>query len=261
MKRPINVYVELDCLLDTRLGVLQNAYPDKYHAILANGYHERTCDDFEGIDKQEFTTRYNNRNLLDAAKSVMTPCFTLLDQILAVLLNDLPDDPEFSSVGIAVNTYPYYMEPEELDDLLVILRKHVNLTTDFSFIYVAPKDLTVSYVKREFIAMVMYDFSTWTECHYLQFGKVAALHDVTVFAPMLHPARNPTPQETEEVLNSELVKFEEEGYQRVNDVFDLYEILAMPFYTLRLLPVGYFSVIQPDFKEKYVNNPILRPSV
>ena len=56
------VIIEIDCLLDTRLGTLAKFNPDLANAILTdtdNLYHERKTDDFPGISRETFYSLYH----------------------------------------------------------------------------------------------------------------------------------------------------------------------------------------------------------
>lgn len=251
MKRPISVYVELDCLLDTRLGILKQYYPDKWHEVILDDYHTRVCDIFKGVDQDEFRELYKNRGIGIIEKSVLTPCFALVNKVLFTLMKDLPDDPEFESVSLTVNTYPYFLDEEGLNDILKAIRKWVDFKVDVHFIHIPPKALTPPEVKAKYIALIMYDFNTWTELHHGTFGISAELNEVTVISPRLYPVRPPNEEELEMMKDSGLVKPIDGDYVKVTEVFELYEQLAMPFYNLMLVPVEYFSIIKPDFKDLF----------
>lgn len=251
MKRPISVYVELDCLLDTRLGILRQYYPNQVHEIVMDDYHNRNCDIFKGVDQQQFIELYKKRDIGILDKSTVTPCFALVNKVLYTMLKDLPDDPEFESVSLTVNTFPYYLDEDGLDKILAAVRKWVDFKVDVHFIYTTPRALTPSEVKAKYIALIMYDFNTWTEMHHASFGIAAEINEVTVLSPRIYPARPPTDDEIEELKNSGLVKPKDGEYEVIQEVFELYEQLAMPFYNLILVPVEYFSIIKPDFKDLF----------
>ena len=57
------ILVDIDCLFDTRLAVLESMDDILTEEILLNGYFTRERDDFDGIDLHEFRKRYKERNL------------------------------------------------------------------------------------------------------------------------------------------------------------------------------------------------------
>lgn len=256
-KHAANIYVELDCILDTRLAVLKSIVPEHddhggvtIGDIIDQGYHTRRADHWEGIDMVEVKRRYDERNLYTLSQATVTGCVAMLNKIAFELAVDLPESPTHSKVNIYVNTYPYELEPDELTGIEVCLNQWISAPVEYKFIRKAPEEITAAIVYQMFYVMVMYDFSSWLNIHVDEFSKVP-IHEVTLIAPRVNPNQAP-PEELLRELK------EVQPLEGVDDEFDLYEKLAMPFVNLMLVDPVYFSMLRPDFPILYEKEPFIR---
>lgn len=246
-KKPAGVYVELDCLMDTRLATLSMIDKQKTADLILDGYHVRRSDEFTGFDREEFNRRYRERNLETLAQSTVTGCVALLNKVGLDIARDLTESPVHDDLHLYINTYPYILDSEELDDLEESLRVWINAPYEFHFLYLDPKDVTVRYVNDKFTILVMYDFSSWLEVHLKEF-QYCFLHDVTLFAPRINLGQTPSTED--------LAELTKRGMEGVKDEFDLYERIAQVYINLMLIDVTYFSMLGPNFESLYSVNTV-----
>lgn len=247
-KKAAAIYVELDCLLDTRLAVLEGLDKDKVIDIIDEGYHTRRQDWWEGIDMAEYRRRYNERNLYTLSQSTVTGCVALIQKVAFELASDLPESPVHNKIEVHINTYPYKLSDDEYLGIEAALAQWISAPVSYQFIYLAPEQLSVGLVNTKYAVLIMYDYSSWLEMHLKEFQN-CFLHDVTLFAPKVN--LNKTPDK--ELLKS-LQELKMDG---VKDEFDLYEKIAMVFIQLMLVEPMYFSILRPDFPMLYEKEPNL----
>lgn len=245
-RKPAGVYVELDCLMDTRFATLLGMDKEKASYILMDNYHIRTSDNWEGIDMKDYRERYKNRNLYTLSQSTLTSCVSLLNKVGMEIASTLVEDPVYDSLHLYINTYPYHLDEDELTDLEISLKQWISAPYEYHFLYLPPEDINVRYVNDKFYVMVMYDFSSWLEMHLKEFQN-CPLYEVTLFSPRININQNPDENDLKELRNL--------GMEGINDEFDLYEKIAMSFIHLMLIDVVYFSILKPDFEELYEKNP------
>lgn len=241
-KKPACVYVELDCLMDTRLATLTSMDKQKASRIVLDGYHVRRSDNWDDIDMEEYRKRYENRNIYTLSQSTVSGCVALINKIGLDLAKDLAESPIHNSLELYVNTYPYLLTDEELNDLEISLSRWITAPFEFHFLYLKPEEVNVKYVNDKFFVLIMYDFSSWLELHLKEF-QTCFLHEVTLFSPRINLGKIPSNEDL-----SELLKL---GMEGISDEFDLYERIGMVFINLMLIDPMYFSILGPNFESLY----------
>jgi hypothetical protein len=245
-KKAAAIYVELDCLLDTRLAVLEGMDKEKVIDIIDGGYHTRREDWWDGIDMEEYRRRYKERTIYTLSQSTVTGCVALIQKVAFELASDLPESPTHNKIEVHINTYPYRLSEEECLGIEAALTQWVSAPISYQFLYLSPEQLTVGLVNTKYTVLIMYDYSSWLDMHLKEFQN-CFLHDVTLFAPKINLNRTPD----EEMLKA----LRELGMEGVKDEFDLYEKLAMVFIQLMLIEPMYFSILRPDFPMLYEKEP------
>ncbi len=178
------ILVQLDALLDTRLGTLSRINPEGIEALVTSGYQNRKVDFFEGYDTQQFNEMYAKRDKETLMLSIETKMFLFLGQLVDVLDEQTIMRPYHSGVEIVVNTHPYVLDEEDL----VTIRNTVDYWTKgmapVKLVTIPPKDLTPEFCKANYSAMIFYDFAEWLPLHIATLDTVRMV-DVTIYIPSI----------------------------------------------------------------------------
>jgi len=222
------VYVELDCIVDTRLSIMYDVDKNIVEPYLKNGkYFKRIMDQFGYISVRLFRTIYKmrNNNTLDNPAPTEIPdlisdyCFEALQTSKS--LND------GSPINVYLNIYPYTLTTENIEYLRMGFSN--NLRTDVNVIIInkPPYEITPDYINENMGMVVMYDALWWIEYN-MQNKRLLdrSLPDVTFLTPML--------------LHRKLIIKETE----INKLFEDLENNLKMLVGIIFIPVKYFSLKQ-----------------
>lgn len=224
------VFVELDALLDTRLGTLAKLGQDLAVAALDGGYFTRMSDKFPGVDPAVFKQAYADRNTETLAYSKPTMLLSVLTQLTTTLSEQAKVRPYHDGTRVVVNTYPYQLTAEEVTEIGKAITVWINSAAPVELTYLSTKDLTPSYCRDHFSVMVVYEYDSWFVTHNEAFKRVRP-NEVTMLAPALYFNQEPTEQELEQACA--------EAMHPLKAV----ELLASPVIDLKLLDSKYFSLM------------------
>lgn len=178
------IMVQLDALLDTRLGTLSRINPEGIEALVLSGYQSRKVDFFQGYDTQQFNEMYAKRDKETLMLSIETKMFLLLGKLVDVLDEQTILRPYHTGVEVVVNTHPYALDEEDK----VTIRNTVDYWTKgmapIKIVTIPPKDLTPEFCKGNYSALVMYDFVEWLTMHIAAFEHTRMV-DVTLYVPAI----------------------------------------------------------------------------
>lgn len=229
--RKEGIYVELDVLLDTRLGTLAKLDPKLADTALDGNYHSRRDDNFPGVDIQAYKDAYANRDVETLALSTVTNAVLLIKNLASTLNEQAVARPYHDGVRITVNVYPYQLSGEECEAIQKAILIWLGNSSPVDLISVAPIDLTPSYCKGQYSMMIMYEYEQWMEMQTKAFEKTR-IPEITLFVPAIYFNKTPTDQELESATR--------DGAHPQMAI----EMLASPLVELRLIDVKYFSIIE-----------------
>lgn len=183
---PANILVDLDCILDTRLGTILKMGTHSYLEIMKEGYHSRTTDYFEYLDMDRYRKMYEDRDLETLKLSQMTPVVDIIVEYAANVLHNALESPYKFEPTIIINTYPYKDLPQSSIDAIVGV--FVGLTKGLATVktcYRSFDQLHPAYVKRHLTAMVKYDYLMWLEKYMgdKSLSERFTMPEVTLLAP------------------------------------------------------------------------------
>lgn len=222
------IYVDLDCLLDTRIGTLAKMDPDLAAQVLANGYHQRTDDFFPGVDPEAYRQAYASRDADTLMLSLFTNIITFLQACVKSATDEVVLGGQNNGLDIVINVYPYELEPEETELIALALKAKLFGVPNIRTTFTPDEFLTPAYIKETFGMMIRYDFEPWLEkqAKALEATRMPA---VTMITPALY-RKLPTAKELEE-LKAEKVH-----------PFRAVEIALAPVMGVRLLDAEVFSL-------------------
>lgn len=224
------VYVDIDALLDVRLGVMARINPDVASKLaVSKAYQDRVADIFDGVPEEVFRDAYLKRTTEDLANSVMTNCVPFLATMVKDLYYKAKVGPHYDSVNVVLNTAPYELEPDVSDELGKAVAHWMHGLADVSVVSIPMEELTPQHCKDHYYVMVKYEFDNWMSCHTASFETVR-LYDILLYAPALYSVI-PTEEE------------EKEAIKHFKSAFIATEKLAAPLIGLHLLPAETFSIV------------------
>lgn len=229
-----NIYIELDVLLDTRLSVLAKLNPASAIKALESNYHIREEDRFPDVDFQLFKDEYAKRDIQTLIDSRPTEAINLLKVMCNTMIEQSIALPYYSGVKVFVNTYPYKLEKEELQELSLVLYSQLGEQIGIEVFYQDPKDLTPSYCKGMFVTLIMYtNYAQWLELHVEEFKQVQ-MPTVTLMVPAIFDCGKPPEEELEAII------------KEIGHPFEVIEKSFIQFINLELIDIKYFSLMIPD---------------
>lgn len=248
---PGHVYVDLDSLLDTRLGTLRLHWPEVFAKCVADqNYYLRERDDFTpwgGPTQAEFAERYAQRDVETLQHSMVTAVPGLVKNMMEIQDRDFEETPYFSSIGLDINIWPYELqdgrggkdELDEIAELRSIMRVYSGLHSDPNIISRPPESMTPAYITSRYKTLFMYDFRDWLS---KQVGlRSMQMMRITFLSPWLLPAEGQllTPEQLAEA------GLRPEASHRL-----MVETALREFMDLEYLCPAFFSFIQEELVEK-----------
>lgn len=242
------ICVWLDVLLDTRMGTLDRVDPEAAVRVLKSGtYHERLSDRFEGVDMDRYRELYAQRDRETLQRSAPTEGFVLVQQLVKLLRDQAVEmnSPYRGNPKVVVNTYPYQLSSEELDELGKSIAVRLGGLVPVELTRISDAELSPAFVKANFIMLVMYEYDPWMSLHYnVDPSKIPLkelmkmfLKEVTIFSPAIY-FKDPPDEDTVKKLMKE-----------TNHPLVETEMLANTLVGLHLVDVSFFSLMRLSSKQ------------
>ena len=220
------LFVELDTILDTRIGALALMGGDTLSKVLNSDYHRRLIDRFPNIDNDKFKEIYDSRNKKILQYSMITPIIDIISQFIATTLRQVITTPFHYKPKIALNIYPYKLTDEEVNNIIKVLVELTMAKADIEIVSMSYDEITPRFVKQNLSVLILYEYYKWLEIHSANeaFKKVTC-PEVTLIAPSIY--FNPIKANTSQDINS----------------FKIMEEMAAPLVGLCLIDIKYFSMV------------------
>jgi len=235
------VYVDLDSLLDTRIGTLAKLGGNELVLnVLKGNYHSRQDDKFPGVNLEQYKALYASRDVETLTLSTLTNVMWFLGKIVTELMKQALVRPFHEGVRVVLNTYPYQLTEEDQASMKGILAAKMNgySTAELSFeletVYQSDAELTPEYCKLNFSAMLMYNFDHWLTLHQVALTQLP-MNEVTLYAPALYHVHTPT----EEQISELKTRFHWSPFEAL-------EKSVNGGVNLQLMPVELFSIVKPE---------------
>ena len=227
-----SLMIELDCLLDTRIGVIASMGGDELKTIIATDYHNRAMDIFPGIDNDKFQEMYANRDKTILKNSMITPMGDMLKDFVHKTINLIHTSPFHMKPKIIINLYPYQLNEDEIVNIIVSVRAKTLGLADVTAVNLSYEQLTPSYVKNNVSILVLYEYYKWLEAQSLNeaFKKVTC-PEVALLGPAI------------------FFKIPDKQLKQDDNPFKAMEELAAPFISLGLIPIKNFSLVTQFTKD------------
>lgn len=162
--------IDVDMLLDTRLGTLAKMNPEYPTIVLSNGWHHRPGDFYEqwiqGFNRKEFDRLWAVRDNETMSLSLPTAYLPELVSDLNFMYTNSINHPHVEGNVLKVNIYPFLLTDDERDVLADIMRGYVGNGIKVEVVRIPPEDLTPERIRTEIDVMVRYDFDDWFTLHH-----------------------------------------------------------------------------------------------
>ncbi|AEH03593.1 hypothetical protein AVT69_gp168 [Pseudomonas phage PhiPA3] len=178
------ILIDLDALLDTRLGTIQRICPEAaVDLVKTRDYWTRENDFWDVLTKgritnEQFAEAYAERggqNTADTLNaSVMTGIMPFLMRVLAednVNRMDNMGNP-LDEVCVCVNIHPYDLDGEYKEQLVEIIKELYGQSTTVEIVKHSMEELSPFFMDALFAMYITYDFIPWVKYHAEELGKV-----------------------------------------------------------------------------------------
>lgn len=228
------VLIDLDCLLDTRLGLINHLNPEVASRIAKQEhYWSRDFTDWElltegEITNEQFNTAWKERGNDVIKQSMMTSIFLPLESTLATHRINKEEGLSDFDVALVINEWPYTLSDDVHDAIKEAVRFHLSGNPLVIFTRTSLDELTPQHMVDNYHQVYMFDFLPWIKRHGFALEKIHA-PDLTVVVPRLFD-QDPHDLDTE---------------QKKKDIF-FFQMITRYYFELQFIEVEYFSMFRPD---------------
>lgn len=175
--------IGVDELLDTRGGTLILIDPKRAAELFHDvKYSCRLVDQFEGIEDQEFKTKYENRDSTTLKASVLCHSYRLVQDFVHRVMNRNFNSPVKIECEIHINMWPYKLSEKEQDLIVKGLQSKFPYEVTIKAVNYSLEELKPDLIRENYDTVFLYEFFRWVEFHVKEdFG----LGTTNFFAPAL----------------------------------------------------------------------------
>jgi len=161
--------IELDVLLDTRLGTVALMGNELAQSLLTDAYANRISDELwllnPSIDKDIYKRAYADRDLDTLYYSAPTDATVFLNQLINERIRAAnKNDAQVHGVEITINMYPYRITEGTQQDWIDNITTSLRLDKAVTLGYYEPAMLTTEFIASNgWTVLVMYDVATWVK--------------------------------------------------------------------------------------------------
>lgn len=232
------VLIDLDSLLDTRLGKILYNNPDTAYLVSSNpAYYQRETEDFLGENNvligREMLSKVPKEPSDLLPLSQRTIIWGFVSALMLTLMDKNTDCPVFGSLGLEINFYPYVLSNNEIKEIEKVAGEIFQHLFGVKLVRYTPHMLNVTVVKDNYLNLIMYNPKQWLDTHQNELRK-GALKDVVLYIPKVNQLRALTEEEQ--------TKQKEFGMRIWEDGL---KMLFAPCIQLEFLPVKLFCAETP----------------
>lgn len=231
------IYISLDSLIDTRLGVLNTIDVDFAIDVVSDKkYFNREIDSFVDskgdVLSNELYSKVSKKYSYVLSNSVKTKMFIFLMQLCHAHIQQALTSPVKATLEIDINTYPYELDNNEVSKLLPVVSASIGNLFDINCIYVPYEKLTIDFITDNYNAMIMYNYHDWLNKHELAL-KRKPVKGLVVYVPKIYFGQVPD--------KDDLKKLSDEG----TDAFAFTKKILSPLIEIDYLPINLYCIDSP----------------
>lgn len=230
------IYIDLDCLLDTRVGVVAMNAPEAAPKLMVEDYWVRESDDFsaltDGVVTHELFREWWAKRDKDVLKiSRPTNIIRILEELSEALVVSQVNLPFVASVQYLVNYWPYKLDEQEVAAFEQACEIITGNAVPVKMVNLPPEKVTPNWLKREVSLLIVYDYWTWMSHHKEEFLSTP-IPEINLLAPAISH---------DKTLGVEDRTLEEFG--EVNP-FAIGEMVMASYLSVQLIPPMFFSLLR-----------------
>lgn len=192
------ILIELDALIDTRLGTVRKLYPEVAEDLKMSKRYRMRRDDLlhridPRIDEREYQLAYDGRDIETLDVSFSSLMIGYVHKLLAKLQTVIDsNNPVIQDAQLVINTYPYRLSEDQVKMIAIATATAIGTTGVIDTVYRSPGEVTLDWLETNgFLAYILYDFNMWTMCalpdHERHGGDIASMglrryENLTIFA-------------------------------------------------------------------------------
>jgi len=232
-----HLLIELDCLLDTRLGTLALLDEEAAAGLLGPRYTTRASDNWSflthgKVSNEAFAERYRARDHAVLEASRPTDLIAHLQPMLRKLEQNGFNEPVTQDLTLQINYYPYVLSAREQHFIAEVMSSHYSAPyTTIEMVSIPPEALTPKRLRDEYSLVVVYDFNQWLGLHIEALAK-----QPTPATYMVAPALDATLATKPQVFYGVDTPVQ-------SNPFAALELFMAEFIALAIHPVAEFSLI------------------
>ena len=245
------LYVDLDAVVDLRLGVLnlvsppfafdQTTHPEYFQreedAFSSTRINPATNEPFGGLPRPLFKSVLVQCRDKVLTASLRTKINKFVRQLCAAHLANVIRSGQEIRIIIEVNIHPFVMTPEAQIELTQTLQTDFfGLHFQVALIDISPQDLNLDVVRDNFFGLVRYEFFDWLNLHDTALRK-KPIRDTCLYVPRLYAGGKPTDAESLSLL-AEFKKRKMDPMEKIS------QALAN-FVPIQFLPIAFFCADVP----------------
>ena len=231
------VMVDLDAIIDTRIGTVSMLDPTLACVLVEGEYAKRTHDFFKTMSTvftaEEYEKAYAERNRNALEQSTETGILDFIGDMILSQMGEQTSPIDEQMYRIFLNTAPYNLTEAEKAELTTLLQVRIPMAHQVSIVTIPRHFLTPGYFRSNKIGTyVTYEATDWLKAFHAELEKapMCSFH-------LVGPELTETAVDVS-TLNDEAM----EAYSNVGP-FRAFELAAMPYLSVRLIPAKAFSTI------------------
>lgn len=230
------VYIDLDSLLDTRVGVVAVNDPEAAAMLMQEPYWLRESDDFAELTEGRVTHalfrqwwKARDKQAVVAARP--TNIIRILEQLSESLVSSQVNLPFVAKTLYLVNYWPYQFEPLEVQAIQQACEILTGNAVEVKMVSWSPEQMTPQKIKRDISLMIMYDYWAWMEAQRDNFA-ISPLPEVNLLTPA--------------ISHNHVVTQEDRTIEHFGEVnpFAVSEMVMSVYISIQMLPVTFFSLLR-----------------
>lgn len=157
------ILIDLDSLIDTRLGLLNLIDPHFVANMDIDKYINRIMDKFESpaMPPGKFAALYAKRDIDTLRAGVPTPILIKVAEVLREKLTGGMTPQPGSINEMDINIYPYRLSDDERAELASVTEFRMAAKLKVNIIRTPPSALPYSYVNDNYYAAILYGWQDW----------------------------------------------------------------------------------------------------
>lgn len=240
MTESFRILVDIDCLLDTRIGAASMLSPEHTAKVLGESWSKRTKDSVI-LDGAPFSSQDYNTLLNSGSKDVLKHSLpTLMTNFIYGTIRDYDMEPttgsSYNKHHVVVNLAPYSFSKEECDLLIEILESRIPNAESVTVTAVPLHLLTPAYLRSTNVThYIRYDLQTWLDM-YVEILLGDPIPSIFMHCPKLlvkEVSEMDNPDEVSEALKS-------------MSPYEAMELQFAMYVALRFIDAGYFSIFMNE---------------